>query len=92
MAVLLSFTEHKPAAALPYAEAGLKNADDFSIYRYKCPANTSVPAYRRVPENNIHSFILSQRREDFVSFCCFLEFLFDMKHLASGLVLNQEGS
>ncbi len=33
MAMLLSYTEHKPAAALPYAEAGLKNADDaFSIH------------------------------------------------------------
>jgi len=33
MAMLLSFTEHHPAAALPYAEAGLKNADDdFSIH------------------------------------------------------------
>ena len=33
MAMLLSFTEHKPAAALPYAEAGLKNADDdFSVH------------------------------------------------------------
>ncbi len=33
MAMLLSFTEHRPAAALPYAEAGLKNADDdFSIH------------------------------------------------------------
>ena len=33
MAMLLSFTEHKPATALPYAEAGLKNADDdFSIH------------------------------------------------------------
>jgi len=33
MTMLLSFTEHKPAAALPYAEAGLKNADDdFSVY------------------------------------------------------------
>ena len=28
MAMLLSYTEHQPAAALPYAEAGLKNADD----------------------------------------------------------------
>jgi hypothetical protein len=33
MAMLLSYTEHQPAAALPYAEAGLKNADDdFSIH------------------------------------------------------------
>jgi hypothetical protein len=33
MAMLLSFTEHQPAAALPYAETGLKNADDdFSIH------------------------------------------------------------
>lgn len=33
MAMLLSYTEHHPAAALPYAEAGLKNADDdFSIH------------------------------------------------------------
>ena len=33
MALLLSYTEHKPAAALPYAEAGLKNADDaFSVH------------------------------------------------------------
>ncbi len=33
MAMLLSYTEKKPAAALPYAEAGLKNADDdFSIH------------------------------------------------------------
>ena len=33
MAMLLSFTEHRPAAALPYAEAGLKNADDdFSVH------------------------------------------------------------
>ncbi len=32
MAMLLSYTEKKPAAALPYAEAGLKNADDdFSV-------------------------------------------------------------
>ncbi len=32
MAMLLSFTEHHPAAALPYAEAGLKSADDdFSV-------------------------------------------------------------
>ena len=33
MAMLLSYTEHQPAAALPYAEAGLKNADDdFSVH------------------------------------------------------------
>lgn len=33
MAMLLSYTEHKPAAALPYAEAGLRCADDeFSIH------------------------------------------------------------
>ena len=33
MAMLLSYTEKKPAAALPYAEAGLKNADDdFSVH------------------------------------------------------------
>ena len=33
MAMLLSYTEHQPAAALPYAQAGLKNADDdFSIH------------------------------------------------------------
>ena len=33
MAMLLSYTEHHPAAALPYAEAGLKNADDdFSVH------------------------------------------------------------
>ena len=33
MALLLSATEHHPAAALPYAEAGLKNADDdFSVH------------------------------------------------------------
>lgn len=32
MALLLSYTEHKPAAALPYAETGLQNADDdFSV-------------------------------------------------------------
>ncbi|MGI4787895.1 MAG: hypothetical protein ACRYFS_03490 [Janthinobacterium lividum] len=33
MAILLSYTEHKPAAALPYAERGLRCADDdFSIH------------------------------------------------------------
>ncbi len=33
MAMLLSYTEKNPAAALPYAEAGLKNADDeFSVH------------------------------------------------------------
>ena len=33
MAMLLSFTEHKPAAALPYAEQGLRCADDdFSVH------------------------------------------------------------
>ncbi len=33
MALLLSATEHHPAAALPYAEAGLKSADDeFSVH------------------------------------------------------------
>ena len=32
MAILLSYTDKQPAAALPYAEAGLKNADDdFSV-------------------------------------------------------------
>ena len=32
MAMLLSYTERQPAA-LPYAEAGLKNADnDFSVH------------------------------------------------------------
>ena len=33
MAMLLSYTEHKPASALPYAEAGLRCADDdFSVH------------------------------------------------------------
>jgi hypothetical protein len=33
MAMLLSFTEHKPAKALPYAEQGLRCAnDDFSVH------------------------------------------------------------
>ena len=33
MAMLLSYTAHQPAAALPYAEAGLKNADDDFSHR-----------------------------------------------------------